>query len=192
MTKTLIILLITILPLIFAFSQDDTDTKAKYLSWAILQTMPSPVYIQDSDDNNARIQFGLRWHLTPINISFRANKYISPVQFFVINPVRKFTGSIELFVQPEWTTSSFKYAGLARFGISTGTRLTLPVSGEGQNLSVSFGGKYSYRKDLEGDNNGYFGVETGIYVIYGILGFQFNYNFDSRTRYNFGLYFKYF
>jgi hypothetical protein len=56
---------------------------------------------QDADENNSRIQFGLRWQLIPVNISFRANDYISPVQFFMINPVRRFTGSFEVFVQPE-------------------------------------------------------------------------------------------
>jgi hypothetical protein len=173
-------------------SQDETDYQAKYTSWGLMQLIPSPVLYQDANHENARIQFGLRWHITPVNISFRANKYISPVQFFVINPVRRFTGSAEIFVQPEWTTSRFQYAGLARFGLSTGTRIILPVSGEGQNVSLSLGGKYNYRKDLVNDNDSYWGIETGLYFIYGILGVQFNYNFTDKTKYNIGFYFKYF
>lgn len=173
-------------------SQDETDTKAKYLSWGLMQLIPSPVFFQDANDINAKVQFGLRWHITPLNISFRANKYISPVQFFVINPVRRFTGSAEIFIQPEWVTAGFQYAELSGFGISTGSRIIIPISAEGQNLSFSLGGKYNYRKDLLNDDNSFWGVEAGIYAIYGILGVQFNYNFTDRTKYNIGFYFKYF
>ena len=180
------------MPLSGVFAQDETDNTSKYTTWGILQAVPSPVLIQDANDTDSRVQFGLRWQIIPINISFRANKYISPVQFFMINPVRKFTGSVEVFVQPEWATASFEYANLGRFGISTGTRLTLPVIGDGENLSVSVGGKYSYRKDYDGGDDGTFGIEAGVYGFYSILGLQFNYNFNSRSNYNIGLYFKYF
>ncbi len=176
----------------FSYSQDETDKGAKYLSWGLMQLLPSPVLFQDADEKVARVQFGLRWHITPINISFRANKYISPVQFFVINPVRRFTGSVELFVQPELTTAEFRYSRLGKFGIGAGSRLILPLSGEGQNFSLSLGAKYNYREDLAGDDNSHFGIEAGIYAIYGILGVQFNYNFTNKTRYNIGFYFKYF
>lgn len=186
------LILITILVSQSLYSQEKTDTKAKYLSWSIMQLVPSPVLFQDSNNENAGIQFGLRWHFTPVNISFRANKYISPVQFLVINPVRRFTGSAELFIQPELTTSQFEYAKLSNFGISTGTRIILPLSGEGQNISFSLGIKYNYRKDLVNNDHTYWGSEAGIYFIYGILGVQFNYNFTEKTKYNIGFYFKYF
>jgi hypothetical protein len=175
-----------------SYSQDETNTYAKYLTWTALQLLPSPVFIQDSDGRNAHVLFGLRWQVTPINISFRSNKYSTPFQFFMINPVRKFTGSIEIFLQPEWALAGFKYSNLARFGINAGSRITIPVSGDGENLSVSVGGKYNYRKDLIGNKNGFFGIEAGVYAIYGILGIQFSYNFDSRSKYNIGIYFKYF
>jgi hypothetical protein len=194
MIKASKILLITVC-LVFGktpFSQDRTNTSAEYLTWSLLQIIPSPVFFQDAGNNNARIQFGLRWQVIPLNVSFRSNKYISPFQFFKINPVRKFTGSMELFVQPEWATAGFKYSNLGRFGLSAGSRIIIPVSGDGENLSASIGGKYNYRKDLVGVNNGYFGIEAGVYAIYGVLGLQLNYNFDKRSRYSFGVYFKYF
>jgi hypothetical protein len=171
--------------------QDNTNRSAEYISWVILQAVPSPVFFQDSNDKNARVLFGLRWQITPINISFRANRYVSPFQFFMINPARKFTGSVELFFQPE-ATSGFKYANLSRFGIGAGSRAIFPISGDGQNVSVSLGGKYNYRKDFSCGNDHYFGIEAGVYIIYGILGVQFNYNFNSNTKYNIGFYFKYF
>ncbi|MCX6159815.1 MAG: hypothetical protein NTV87_00565 [Ignavibacteriae bacterium] len=100
----------------FCFAQKVEDirenTGKKNVTWTLLQLVPSPVFYQDSDDNNARIQFGFKWHITPVNISFNPNKYVSPVQFFRIDPVRRFTGSAELFVQPELATAEFKYSNL--------------------------------------------------------------------------------
>ncbi len=176
----------------YLYSQDQTDYSAMYRSWAIFQIVPSPVIFQDADEQNAKVQFGLRWQVIPLNISFRSNKYTSPVQFFKINPVRRFTGSIDLFLQPEWTLSGFKYAGLARFGIAAGSRIIFPVKGDGEKISVSIGGKYTHREDMVNNNNGYFGLEAGLYALFGFVGLQFNYNFDNRTRYNVAFYFKYF
>ena len=195
MTNFLKILITTLLILAFtksSHSQDETKTSTKYLTWTILQAVPSPVLIQDSDNKNARVQFGLRWQVIPINISFRSNQYTSPAQFFMINPVRKFTGSIELFLQPEWATAAFSYSNLSRFGISAGSRITFPLVNAGELFSGSIGAKYNYRKDLVGDKNGFYGIEAGFYGIYGILGIQFSYNFDHRSKYNVGFYFKYF
>ena len=79
----------------------------KYLNWTLLQLIPSPYFDNDANVDNARIQFGFRWQFIPVSYSFRANKFVSPVQFFMVNPVRRFSGSIELFVQPEVVTSSF-------------------------------------------------------------------------------------
>jgi hypothetical protein len=192
MRKILILVLLSSLFYSNSFSQDRTDETKKYVSWALLQLIPSPTFFQDQNQTESRVQFGLRWHVTPINISFNSNKYVSPVQFFMINPVRRFTGSVELFVQPEWATGGFQYSGLDRFGISTGTRVMLPLIYEGENLSMSIGGKYNYRNDPVSDKDSYFGVETGLYFFYGLMGVQFNYNFDSKTNYNIGLYIKYF
>lgn len=190
--KIILFFLVIVSSIKISFSQDRTDNTTKYLSWGLLQTIPSPVLFQDSNDKDARVIFGLRWQITPLNISFRANRYESPFQFFIINPVRKFTGSLELFVQPELASTDFKYSSLSRFGLGAGSRLIIPISGDGQNISTSIGGKYNYRKDFSGGNDHYFGIESGIYFIYGILGIQFNYNFDTKTKYNIGIYFKFF
>ena len=175
-----------------SFAQNKTDETKKYVTWTAMQLIPSPVFFQDQNEDNARVIFGLRWQVTPINIAFKTNKYVSPVQFFMINPVRRFTGSVEMFVQPEWTTTGFRYSNLNRFGISIGSRVILPIQGEGENLSASIGGKYNYREDFYSDKNSYLGVEAGLYFFYGLMGVQFNYNFDSKTKYNIGLYIKYF
>jgi hypothetical protein len=186
-------LIVTMLAVpVFTFSQDETNTGDMYKSWLLFQIIPSPVIFQDADKDNAKIQFGLRWQVIPLNISFRSNKYTTAFQFFKINPVRRFTGSMDIFVQPEWTVTGFKYSGLSRFGISAGTRFILPIKGDGEKLSFSLGGKYTHRKALEGGNNGFWGVEGGIYALFGFVGLQGTYNFDQRQRYNIGFYFKFF
>jgi hypothetical protein len=189
----LLLLVVTLLAVpVYTFSQDETNTGDMYKSWLLFQVIPSPVIFQDANKDNAKVQFGLRWQVIPLNISFRSNKYTTAFQFFKINPVRRFTGSMDIFVQPEWAVTGFKYSGLARFGISAGTRLILPIKGDGEKLSFSLGGKYTHRKALEGGNNGFWGVEGGIYALFGFVGLQGTYNFDQRQRYNIGFYFKFF
>ncbi len=192
MRKVFLSAIIILVFTVNSYSQDNTDETKKYLTWAAMQLIPSPTFFQDQSDQDARVIFGLRWQVTPVNISFKTNKYVSPVQFFMINPVRRFTGSVELFVQPEWTVTSFKYSNLGRFGISTGSRMLFPIHAEGENLAGSIGGKFNYRDDLTGDKDTYFGVEAGLYFFYGLMGLQFHYNIDAKTNYNIGLFIKYF
>ena len=171
---------------------DVEKTFEKWLSWTIIQAIPVPVYTHDANDIDGRLQFGLRWNITPINISFNANKYVSDVQLFMVNPVRRFTGSIELFVQPEWATARFQNAQMNRFGVGVGSRIFIPVKNYGETFAASVGGKYTFRNSDVVDKDGYFGLEAGFYALYGIFGLQFNYNFDDRSKYNIGLYLKFF
>jgi len=168
------------------------NKKAEIIQWTILQLVPNPTLYRDSDGKNARMQFGLKWNITPLSISFNPNKYVSPVQSFFIYPARRFSGSVELFVQPELTTASFSYADLSVFGLTAGPRIVLPVIQRGENLAFSIAGKYTYRKNFDGGKNYYYGVEAGIYVIGGILGIQYTQNFNTNTKFNINLYLKYF
>lgn len=164
----------------------------KNLNWALLQLIPSPYFDNDANENDARIQFGFRWQFIPINFSFRANRFVSPVQFFMINPVRRFSGSVELFVQPEVVTSSYKYSGFNAIGAGTGARVIVPIQEMGENIAASFGAKYTFRKnDITGED-GYPGVEAGVYFLGGMMGVQFTKNFHNNNEYSFGLFIKYF
>jgi len=175
------------------FSQDyREDLTKKYITWTLMQAIPNPTLFQDTDGSSSRVQFGFKWNVIPINISFKTNKYISRYQFFMINPVRRFTGSIEAFLQPELTTAEFKYSRIGSFGLSSGSRVVFPLIEYGENLSGSIGMKYTYRKDLDEVRKGYAGIETGIYVFGGMIGVQYTHNFNSRTNYNLSLYIKYF
>lgn len=175
------------------FPQDFPDAKPNILtSWAVLQLLPSPTFFQDANNENARVQFGFKWHITPLSISFRPNKYVSPVQSFFIYPARRFSGSAEIFIDPELATSSFKYSNISIFGVSLGSRVILPLTGKGENLCFSLGGKCTLRKNFGNDKNYYYGAEAGIYFFGGLMGFQYTQNFNTKTNYNINLYIKYF
>ena len=113
------------------YSQHDIkpDKKSKALTWSLLQLVPSPIFASDANENNARIQLSFQWQFIPLNFSFNANKYVSPVQFFMISPVRRFTGSAEIFVQPEIATTSFNYSGFKSFADKTTIDLTNKITG---------------------------------------------------------------
>lgn len=176
-----------------AYPQEYKENKSvEYISWSLLQLIPSPVFFDDHNETDSGHRFGLRWHVTPVNISFSANEYVSPVQFFKINPVRRFAGSAELFIQPELATGSFEYSDLNEFGINFGTRAIFPLIERGEDLAFSLGGKYSLRNSKFDTDESHYGIEAGLYFIGGIFGIQYTRNFNSKTNYNFGLYFKYF
>lgn len=189
---TILVLLALSTNLYSQFDDIKENKTKKYVTWGLLQLIPSPTFYQDSNGDDVRIQFGLKWNIVPINISFNPNKYVSPVQMFMISPVRRFTGSAELFIQPELATSSFDYSSLSVFGLSIGSRVILPIYEKGENLSLSFGAKYTYRKNFLEDNNFYYGAEAGLYFFAGMLGLQYTHNFETKTRYDISFYIKYF
>jgi hypothetical protein len=164
----------------------------KYLNWSLLQLIPSPIVVSDVNNDDARVQFGFQWQFIPINYSFRANRFVSPVQFFMINPVRRFSGSAELFVQPEVSLSDFKNSGFNNFAISIGERFVIPIQELGENISASIGTKYTFRKNTITDEIGYPGVEAGVYFLGGMVGFQFVKNFHEYNKFSVSFYVKYF
>lgn len=174
-----------------SFSQSQ-NTGAEYLSWSLLQLVPSLIFVDDRNENNSKTKFGLRWNIIPVNFSFTANKYVSRLQFFKINPVRRFTGSVEIFLQPELITGEFDYSNLKKFSLSAGSRILIPVIRKGEDVAISLGGKYSFRKTKDNATENSYGIETGIYFFGGIIGFQYTKNFNSESKFNFGLYFKYY
>jgi hypothetical protein len=191
--KIIAIVLIFLMNLSIGKAQENREDKTKeYITWALMQLIPSPTYYQDTDGKKSRVQFGLKWQITPLNISFNTNKYISRYQAFMINPVRRFTGSIEAFIQPEVITDEFKYSNLKNLALSGGTRVIMPISEYGEDMSGSLGVKYTYRKDNQGNKSNYPGLEAGMYFFAGLVGVQYTQNFDARTNFNISIYIKYF
>lgn len=164
----------------------------KWSTWAALQTVPSINFFEDRNENNFALKFGLQWQVIPFSYSFNANKYVSKLNFFFIQPVKRYSGSAELFFQPEYITGDFKYAGLKKFMFKCGARAVLPVIQKGEYLSFSFGTGYYNQRTVHNMNIDGITYEAAIYSFFGMLGLKFNYNQNAVSRYSFGLYFKYY
>lgn len=190
--KTVLIIFIFFSPDISISQRTSADKFVEWTTWTLFQTIPSPTFFQDRSDNNSRLQFGFRWHITPVNYSFNANKLVPATQFFKVNPVRRYGGSIELFAQPEWATASFDYSDFNRFNLATGVRGFIPAVEYGEYLSFSVAAKYNFRKNKQNENIGYYSAEGGLYTLFGILGLVADYNFTSESRYNISINLKYY
>jgi hypothetical protein len=152
----------------FTFRQERAQPS---LAWAVLQMIPSPQMAfgrQRHIDADGTVHhglptaFGLRWQLTPILWSFGMNRRQSPWRLFVVDPLARQSGSVELF-------TVFDYFGgdVDALLVRPGARVYLPLVHRGEYLSVSLGTSV-YR------STGLFRVayETGIYTLSGFLGLQ--------------------
>jgi hypothetical protein len=138
--------------------------------WALFQLVPSPqvavgaVHHTDASgvgEDVMKTAFGLRWQLTPVLWSFGTNRRLSPWRFFVVDPLARVSGSIELSTTFEWFgghVDSF----LARPGI----RLTLPVFHRGEYVAVSFGTSvYQYETARVA-------YDAAVWFLFGTVGVQ--------------------
>lgn len=164
----------------------------KWTTWTILQTVPSITYYEDRNENTANLKFGLQWQVIPLSYSFYTNKYVSPLSAFFIRPSKRFSGSAELYFQPEYIPGSFKNADLKKFMFKSGARIIIPAAHSGEYLAFSIGGGYYRQTSNTGKVADGITYESVVYLFYGMLGLKFNYNQNAISRFNFGLYFKYY
>jgi hypothetical protein len=125
--------------------------------WAFAQLVPSPLYVASSE----RVGGGVRWQITPLLYSFGVAA--KPLRAFVIEPVARHTGAIEIYGAPEWACCA---PGDGTSWIARGgARVYLPLIGRGEALTGSLGG--SYYRAAGGDGAS---IEMGIYVLFATLG----------------------
>lgn len=126
-------------------------------AWTFAQLVPSPLYVASSD----RVGGGVRWQITPLVYSFGVAA--KPLRTFIIEPVARHAGAVELYGSPEWAccAAGDETSWIARGG----ARLYLPLIGRGEALTGSLGG--SYYRAAGGDGAS---VEAGIYVLFAMLG----------------------
>ncbi|MBU0476207.1 MAG: hypothetical protein KKF62_18830 [Bacteroidetes bacterium] len=138
--------------------------------WGVAQLIPSPQWILANDKNN----FGMRWQITPILFSFGMNKKLSPWRYFITDPLARQSGSIEMFITPEYfsTENKFKDNWLFRSGF----RVYIPIWQKGEYASLSFASSYY---NFNGNNG--ISYEAGIYLFAGIVGFQTTYMPNFRN-----------
>jgi hypothetical protein len=103
---------------------------------------------------------GLRWQLTPLLYSFGISE--RPLRAFLVPPIARHSGSIELHASPEWPCCAPEGASWI---LRVGLRTYLPLIEHGEMLSWSFGASY-YRA---ADGGGFAG-DLGIYTLFGVLG----------------------
>jgi hypothetical protein len=164
----------------------------KWISWTLLQGLPSPGYYADNDGMNKSLRFTLSWQVIPLSYSFSSNKYLTNWSFFYIKPVKRFSGSAEMFFEPTVATGDYKYSRLRRFQWNSGARVVIPLVQRGEYLCFSLGLAYYNQKSLNGELNHGISYEAGIYSFFGMSGLKFNYYSGSSSRYSLKLYLKYY
>lgn len=125
--------------------------------WSLAQLIPSPLLVTGRE----HVGFGVRWQVTPLLYSFGIAQ--DPLRSFVVSPIARHSGSLELYGSPEWSCcapSGSSWVGRA------GLRLYLPLLERGERLSWSLGGAYYHSFD------GHDGVaaDIGLYTLFGVLG----------------------
>jgi hypothetical protein len=131
------------------------------LPWVATQLVPSPELAYG--DGSTR--FGLRWQVTPVLFSWGIHRGLSPWRFLVVEPYVRQSGSVELFVTPEYVAYGARFADgwIPR----TGLRSYFPLVEHGEYLSVSAGASHF----VLGGQSGV-AWEAGAYVLFGAVGVQ--------------------
>ena len=125
--------------------------------WTAMQLVPSPLFVVGTGNAGG----GVRWQVTPIVYSFGVAA--KPVRAFVVEPVARHSGAIELYASPEWAccANQDRSSWIGRGG----ARLYLPLVGRGESLSGSVGA--SYYRAAGGDG---LSMEIGAYALFGTIG----------------------
>lgn len=132
------------------------------LAWTILQLLPSPEVAVGAAGGQTRAAMGLRWQLTPLVWSWGTNRRISSWRFFVVDPIARHSGSLELSGNLEYF-----FGDLERFVARPGVRAYFPLAQRGEYLSASLGtSTYSYDDKLR------VAYEVGAYILFGLFGVQ--------------------
>lgn len=131
------------------------------LEWIVWQLVPSPELV--IGEGGAR--FGLQWQLTPLAYSFGIDRRLSAWRAFIVEPIVRHSGSVELFFAPEYLARPGD-----RFGFRAGIRTYFGLLHRGDYLSVSLASAYLRFGDSEA-----VAYEGGVYVLFGMLGVQTSY-----------------
>ena len=131
------------------------------LAWFLTQLIPSPEIA--AGVNGAA--FGLRWQVVPFLVSFGIDRRLSPFRAFVVEPLVRTSGSLELFVAPEYLAIDERLSH--RFGFRAGVRAHFPIIEKGDYLSLSLGTAYVRFGASESAS-----YQFGAYLLFGFLGFE--------------------
>lgn len=134
--------------------------------WAVLQLIPSSeVVVWDG-----KVRYGARWQITPLLYSFGVNRKLSPWRGFVVEPIVRHSGSMEVYFAPEVLTGSFANESdrwIVRFGL----RSYVPLLYRGDYLSASFGASVFSAKSEAGVAG-----DVGLHTFGGLFGLRLGYS----------------
>lgn len=139
------------------------------LAWGLTQLLPSPEII--AGQGGAR--FGLRWQVTPLLYSWGINRKLNPWRGLVVEPNVRHSGSIELFLSPEFVARTADLGGdfWDKWLVRPGLRAYFPLVERGDYLSMSVGtsfARFAHRSSIA--------YEGGIYALFGLFGLQVTYS----------------
>lgn len=131
------------------------DVRASWLLW---QLVPSPgVALGESGASPT-----LRWHLTPLLYSFGTDRRLNRFRWFVVEPLYRHAGSVELFADPFYIGRD--RPARDRWGVNTGMRAHFPWLERGDALSYGFGASLLLLH--EGVEPSF---EAGVTTLFGVL-----------------------
>jgi hypothetical protein len=126
--------------------------------WVLLQLLPSP----EVAVGRGEVAFGLRWQVTPLLWSWGTNRHASRWRSFVVDPLARHAGSLELT-----GTLEYIFGEVDRAIVRPGVRAYFPIAQRGEYLSVSFGtSTYAYDEKMR------VAYDVGAYVLWGLFGVQ--------------------
>jgi hypothetical protein len=135
------------------------------LAWFIVQLIPSPevaVGRVHTPDASTEAAFGLRWQVTPLLWSWGTNRHASRWRTFVVDPLARHAGSLELT-----GTVEYFFGNVDRAIVRPGVRGYFPLVQRGEYLSMSLGtSTYAYDEKMR------VAYDVGAYVLWGLFGVQ--------------------
>ncbi|WP_437599892.1 hypothetical protein WMF28_44400 [Sorangium sp. So ce590] len=141
------------------------------LPWLLVQVVPSPaLWIGPGEAH-----LGIRWQVTPLLYSFGMNRKLSPWRAFVVEPLTRHAGSIELFGSPEYIARPGAFG--ERWMLRGGVRAYFPLLHRGDYMSCSLGGSAVYARERLGAS-----YEAGVYTLFGALGVQVTHTPTAALR----------
>lgn len=131
-------------------------------AWIGLQALPSPEVAVGRVQGQTEEAFGLRWQLSPVVWSWGVNRRVSRWRFFVVDPLARHSGSLELS-----GTFEYLFGYVDRMIVRPGVRAYFPLAQRGEYLSMSLGtSTYAY------DQKAHVAYDVGAYVLFGLFGVQ--------------------
>jgi hypothetical protein len=126
--------------------------------WVLLQLLPSP----EVAVGRGEAAFGLRWQVTPLLWSWGTNRHASRWRSFVVDPLARHAGSLELT-----GTVEYIFGEVDRAILRPGVRAYFPIAQRGEYLSVSLGtSTYAYDEKMR------VAYDVGAYMLWGLFGVQ--------------------